>query len=247
MEKNFLVKVINKACCGDRQMKKRILNLLGIDLHKVHYEMFNDKYSKKYYGDDLFLYIDEYNDLIGVSIGAIYQKDFETYSCIYKFDNFRKNRSGLEEHAVAIIRIPSTERYYRPRYNKKYDINNENEKSLNTRLKTFKILKAEKYSDEEIAAFEKEIMTYFTNHLNEKLPETFRKMDVNKNDFASLLMYFAGDMREYEEAKKYLNKEKDKYNASGMIWSKSESWHYGEYLCSKKNIIKWYKCLPEEV
>ena len=52
MEKNFLVKVINKACCGDCQMKKRMLNLLGIDLHKVHYETFNDKYSKKYRAHD---------------------------------------------------------------------------------------------------------------------------------------------------------------------------------------------------
>ena len=246
MEKNFLVKVINKACCGDRQMKNRMLSLLGIDLNKVHYEIFNDKYSKKYYGDDLFIYVDKYNELIGVSIGAIYQKDFETYSCIYRYDDFRKNRSGLEEHAVIIIRIPASERYYKPRYNKKYDYNKD-EKSLKSRLRTFKVLKAEKYSDEEINAFEKEIMTYFTNHLNEKLPETFTKMDVNKNDFASLLMYFAGDMREYEEAKKYLNKEKEKYNASGMEWSKAESWHYAEYLNSKNNIIKWYKCIPEEV
>ena len=66
MEKNFLVKVINKACCGDRQMKNRMLSLLGIDLNKVHYEIFNDKYSKKYYGDDLFIYVDKYNELIGV-------------------------------------------------------------------------------------------------------------------------------------------------------------------------------------
>ena len=119
MKNNLLVNLINSTVLGDNRKKQQLIRLIKADLENVNYEVFTDKYSKKLYGNDLFLFFNHKNDLIGASIGAIYQKDFEEFGLgKYLYENFRKNRSGLEEHATTIIRIPASERYYTSRYNK---------------------------------------------------------------------------------------------------------------------------------
>ena len=63
-----------------------------INLEHYEYKIFNDKkYTKKLYGDDLFLFFDEGNNLIRTTIGTIYQKDFENEKKNYEEYCNKKN------------------------------------------------------------------------------------------------------------------------------------------------------------
>ena len=80
MEKNLLIKIINKACDNDNRRKKMLIKDLAIDLKNSKYEIYYDKYTKNYYGSDIFLYVDKDFNLVAVLLGDIYQNKFENYS-----------------------------------------------------------------------------------------------------------------------------------------------------------------------
>src|SRR5574344_1013862 len=98
--KELLVKVINKTVYG-KERRRSLIRDLKVDLEDCEScEVFEEKYTKKLYGNDLFLFINEDYRLIGCTIGAIYQKQFEEYGKL-------------------IIRVPANARIYSKRYNKK--------------------------------------------------------------------------------------------------------------------------------
>lgn len=251
MKNNLLVNLINSTVLGDNRKKRQLIRLIKVDLENVNYEIFTDKYSKKLYGDDLFLFFNHKNNLIGASIGAIYQKDFEEFSVgKYLYENFRKNRSGLEEHAEIIIRIPAAERYYRPRYNKKYSAVKNNlayDKELKERLAIFKNKKCEKYSDTDITVIQKRVVNYLMENLrNDDIIKSFNSIDCFASDIPSLLKSFVSDVRDYETHLRMLNEEKETLKNNNMEWVKSRSWNHKQLLKNIDKIIKWNNCLPEE-
>ena len=64
----------------ERKIKYALLDTLKEDL--VYNYRTSIKYSKKLYGNDLFLFFNHKNDLIGATIGAIYEKDFEEFGVV---------------------------------------------------------------------------------------------------------------------------------------------------------------------
>ena len=245
-----LIKEININVGGNDTLKRDLINLIAVDLQNVKCEIFKDKYSKKAYGNDLFLYFDSDDDMIGASIGAIYQKEYERYGCYdYKYDNFRKNRSGLEEHAVVIIRIPASERYYKQRYNKKYNQMRKiyYHKELKERLVVFKNRKYEKYSDADIIAIQKRILNYLMENLrNDEAFKSFKSVNCFASNIPSLLKSFASDIQDYETHLKMVNEEKEMFKNNNVEWVKSKSWNYKQLLKNIGKIINWNNCLPEE-
>lgn len=248
MKNNLLVNLINSTVLGDKRRKQQLIRLIQVDLENVNYEIFTDKYSKKLYGNDLFLFFNHKNDLIGATIGAIYQKDFEEFGVgKYLYENFRKNRSGLEEHATTIIRIPAEERYYKPRYNKKYSAVKNNsiyDKKLKVRLNEFKKLKYEDISDDDIILFENEVVNYIMKNLrNNEALKVFEKVYSFNIDAPSLLRCFSNEIKEYELALKQINEEKENFKNQGLDWKKEKSWYYDRLLSANESIVEWYKCL----
>ena len=114
---------------------------LAIDLKNSKYEIYYDKYTKNYYGSDIFLYVDKDFNLVAVLLGDIYQNKFENYSCFNKINGIEKNKFSIEKHSKFIIKIKHSERYYKQRYNKKYSSKIEGQKTLEERLNEFKMEK----------------------------------------------------------------------------------------------------------
>lgn len=248
MKNNLLVNLINSTVLGDKRRKQQLIRLIQVDLENVNYEIFTDKYSKKLYGNDLFLFFNHKNDLIGATIGAIYQKDFEEFGVgKYLYENFRKNRSGLEEHATIIIRIPASERYYTPRYNKKYRAVKNNliyDKELKIRLREFKKSKYENVSDDDIVSFENEVVNYIMKNLrNNEALNVFEKVCMFSVNTPSLLREFSNEINEYESVLKQVNEEKETFKDRDLNWRKEKSWYYNRLLEVKKTICEWHECL----
>ena len=163
--KKMLVKVINNTVSG-KVRRRSLIEDLKVDLENCEScKVFKGKYTKKLYGDDLFLFVNEDFKLIGCTIGAIYQKEFEQYTCYYRYNNFRKNRSGLEEHSKLIIRVPAEARVYSKRFNKKYTSATPKLPSLRARLINYKNKKNEEVNDEkEFEAKVKEELVHEKEH-----------------------------------------------------------------------------------
>ena len=248
MKNNLLANLINSTVSGDKKRKQQLIRLIQVDLENVNYEIFTDKYSKKLYGNDLFLFFNHRDNLIGASIGAIYQKDFEEFGVgKYLYENFRKNRSGLEEHATTIIRIPVEERYYEPRYNKKYSAVKNNsiyDKKLKVRLNEFKKSKYKDISDDDIVSFENEVVNYIMKNLrNNEALKVFEKVYSLNIDAPSLLRRFSDKIKEYELILKQINEEKEEFKNQGLDWKKENSWYYYQLLSANESIVEWHKCL----
>ena len=248
MKNNLLANLINSTLTGDKIRIQQLIRLIQVDLENVNYEIFTDKYSKKLYGNDLFLFFNHRDNLIGASIGAIYQKDFEEFGVgKYLYENFRKNRSGLEEHATTIIRISASERYYTPRYNKKYSAVKNNsiyDKKLKVRLNEFKKSKYKDISDDDIVSFENEVVNYIMKNLrNNEALKVFEKVYSLNIDVPSLLRCFSNKINEYESVLKQINEEKEDFKNQGLDWKKENSWYYYRLLSANESIVEWHKCL----
>ena len=244
--KELLVKVINNTVCGKVRRRSLIVDL-RVDLENCEScEVFEGKYTKKLYGDDLFLFVNDDFRLIGCTIGAIYQKEFEQYACYYKYSNFRKNRSGLEEHAKLVIRIPAEARIYRKRFNKKYTSATPKLPSLKARLQDYKNKKNEEVNDDMIVKMIEKVNTYIVKNLrNKEALNVFEKVSYGTKG-GSLLRIFGSEVETYESQLRILNQEKANYEARKIEWKAEESWNLRPYNDAKMEIIDWFKCVNSE-
>ena len=244
--KKLLVKVINNTVCG-KVRRRSLIEDLKVDLENCEScKVFKGKYTKKLYGDDLFLFVNEDLRLIGCTIGAIYQKDFEQYACYYKYSNFRKNRSGLEEHAKLIIRVPAEARVYSKRFNKKYTLISPKLPSLKARLIDYKNKKNEKVNDDMIVKMIEKVNTYIVKNLrNKEALNVFEKVSYATKG-GSLLRIFGSEVETYESQLRILNQEKANYEARKIEWKAEESWNLRPYNDAKMEIIDWFKCINSE-
>ena len=244
--KKLLVKVINNTVYG-KVRRRSLIDDLKVDLENCEScEIFKEKYTKKLYGDDLFLFVNKDFRLIGCTIGAIYQKQFEQYACYYKYSNFRKNRSGLEEHAKLIIRVPAETRIYSKRFNKKYTSISPKMPSLNARLVNYKNKKNEKVNDEMIIGMIEKVNAYIVKNLrNKEALETFEKVSYDTKG-GTLLRLFGSEVETYENQLRILNEEKESYRAEKIEWKAEGSWGLKLYNRSKMEIVNWFKCVNLE-
>ena len=244
--KKLLVKVINNTVCG-KVRRRSLIEDLKVDLENCEScKVFKGKYTKKLYGDDLFLFVNEDLRLIGCTIGAIYQKDFEQYACYYKYSNFRKNRSGLEEHAKLIIRVPVEARVYSKRFNKKYTSATPKLPSLKARLIDYKNKKNEKVNDDIIVKMIEKVNNYIVKNLrNEEALNVFKNVSYDTKG-GSLLRIFGSEVETYENQLRILNKEKVNYEARKIEWKAEDSWILKPYNDAKMEIIDWFKCVNSE-
>ncbi len=244
--KKLLVKVINNTVCG-KVRRRSLIEDLKVDLENCEScKVFKGKYTKKLYGDDLFLFVNEDLRLIGCTIGAIYQKEFEQYACYYKYSNFRKNRSGLEEHAKLIIRVPAEARVYSKRFNKKYTLISPKLPSLKARLIDYKNKKNEKVNDDMIVKMIEKVNTYIVKNLrNKEALNVFEKVSYATKG-GSLLRIFGSEVETYESQLRILNQEKANCEARKTEWKAEESWNLRPYNDAKMEIIDWFKCVNLE-
>lgn len=244
--KELLVKVINKTVYG-KERKRSLIRDLKVDLEDCEgCEVFEGKYTKKLYGNDLFLFINEDYRLIGCTIGAIYQKQFEEYGCYFQYENFRKNRSGLEEYAKLIIRVPANARIYSKRYNKKYTSIIPRMPSLKERLKDYKNKKNEEINDNIIIGMIEKTNNYIVKNLrNKEALEVFKNVSYDIKGGA-LLRLFGSDVERYEDRLRFLNEEKESYKERGVEWRAERSWSLKSYNDAKMEIINWFKCVHLE-
>ena len=240
--KKLLVKVINNTVSG-KVRRRSLIEDLKVDLENCEScKVFKEKYTKKLYGNDLFLFINKDFRLIGCTIGAIYQKEFEQYACYYKYSNFRKNRSGLEEHAKLVIRIPAEARVYSKRFNKKYTSVSPKLPSLQARLIDYKNKKNEKVNDEMVIGMIEKVNNYIIKNLrNEEALNVFKKVSYDTKGGA-LLRIFGSEVETYESKLRNLNEEKESYKARKIEWKAKESWSLKPYDDAKMEIIDWFKC-----
>ena len=220
---------------------------LRVDLENCEScKVFKGKYTKKLYGDDLFLFVNDDFRLIGCTIGAIYQKEFEQYACYYKYSNFRKNRSGLEEHAKLIIRVPAEARVYSKRFNKKYTSTTPKLPSLKARLQDYKNKKNEKVNDDMIVKMIEKVNSYIVKNLrNKEALNVFKNVSYDTKG-GSLLRIFGSEVETYENQLRILNKEKVNYEARKIEWKAEDSWNLRPYNDAKMEIIDWFKCVNSE-
>ena len=244
--KKLLVKVINNTACGKVRRRSLIMDL-RVDLENCEScKVFKGKYTKKLYGDDLFLFVNEDFRLIGCTIGAIYQKEFEQYTCYYKYSNFRKNRSGLEEHAKLIIRVPAEARVYSKRFNKRYTSATPKLPSLKARLQDYKNKKNEKVNDDIIVKMIEKVNNYIVKNLrNEEALNVFKNVSYDTKG-GSLLRIFGSEVETYENQLRILNKEKAEYKVRKIEWKAEDSWILKPYNDAKMEIIDWFKCVHLE-
>ena len=244
--KKLLVKVINNTVYG-KVRRRSLIEDLKVDLENCEScKIFKGKYTKKLYGNDLFLFVNESFELIGCTIGAIYQKEFEQYACYYKYSNFRKNRSGLEEHAKIIIRIPAEARIYSKRFNKKYTSAIPKLPSLRARLADYKNKKNENINDDMIIGMIEKVNNYIVKNLrNEEVLSVFKKVSYDTKG-GSLLRIFGSEVETYESTLRILNKEKESYKARKIEWKAKDSWSLKPYDDAKIEIIDWFKCVSSE-
>ena len=241
--KKLLVKVINETLWS-KTKKLGLIKELGIDLENCEgCEIFEGKYTKKLYGNDLFLFINKDFELIGCTVGAIYQKQFEEYGRYYIYENFRKNRSGLEEYAALIIRVPVELRTYKYRFNKKYDPSKPYVPSLKIRLRDYKNAKSEAYNDDKIMEIIKKVNAYIMENLrSENLRETF--YNVSGKIGAQILVDFSKSVEKYEIKKGYFEDEIKFYERRGLVYNPNgNSWEQKQYREAKSEIIDWYNCI----
>ena len=204
---NLLVKLIKR----DIRDKNNFSKITKIDLQNSKYEVFgNKKYSKKLYGNDLFLFFKN-NRFIGATNGATYRKDLEYYSSMYGGDITRKNRVGLESLSNIIIRIPQEELIYKPRYNKKYNPYSIKTTSLKNRLIDYKNSKVKTVSKEEATSMIITLNNYVINNIdNQEKLDKFAKVSSWSTrpghllkEIGSLLDNYRSTLQSYEEYKEY--------------------------------------------
>ena len=213
---NILIQLKNSMSPWNR---RGFIELLKVDLEHCQPEIFNGKhYNKKLYGDDLFLFINDRGALVGATIGATYQRDFENYSC-YVFDLI-KNRKGLENRSNIILRIASEDRIYTKRFNKKYSEYVPSTPSLKSRLKKYKNSKNKNIRPEQIENMLQELITTAQTSL-------------------SLA-------RQYKTYSKRLEQEKNKCKEQKLEWVEKNSFSYSNYIQLITQINDWYKLLKNE-
>ena len=241
--------LINLTCKNfTKYNKAKFINLLGVDLEKCQYEIFDGKkYTKKLYGNDLFLFFSK-NKFIGATIGAIYQKDFENYTKAWRIE--RKNRTGLESMSNLIIRIPEDQRIYRPRYNKKYNPIIKQQQPIKKRLEDYKRNKTNNVSDEIIMGMLQDLTNYiFKNVNNIENLQKFEKIYNWTINAGNLLSEVGSLMKEYQSCKNNFESEKKNYkeycNKKNMEynWKDEDSFSLNKYKDSIIEINKWYNII----
>ena len=238
---NILIQLINKS---SRVNRKRLINLIGVDLEHFEPEIFNGKhYTKKLYGDDLFLFVNEKGRLVGATIGAMYQKSFEDF-CVYDSE-LKKNRKGVEEKSKLVLRIPSENRIYRARFNKKYNEELPKKPSLNKRLSEYKNNKNKNLNDDQIKEMLRELMTTFSNNIfnNDFDMKKFKPVTRWNSSIEELISSITNLSKDYKRYLGYLITEKNEYEKNNTNWKKENSWYYKEYLSVVTAITDWYKIL----
>lgn len=238
---NILIQLINSK---SRFNKKRLINLIGVDLEHFEPEIFNGKhYTKKLYGDDLFLFINEKGRLVGATIGAIYQKSFEDF-CVYDSE-LKKNRKGVEEKSKLVLRIPSENRIYRARFNKKYNKELPKKPSLNKRLSEYKNNKNKNLNDDQVKEMLCELITTFSNNIfnNDFNTKKFNSVTSWDSSIEGLISSITNLSKNYKRYLEYLTTEKNEYEKNDKNWKKENSWYYKEYLSTITTIADWYKIL----
>ena len=240
---NILIQLINNS---SRFNKKRLINLIGVDLEHFQPEIFNGKHyniNKKLYSDDLFLFINEKGRLVGATIGATYQKSFEDF-CVYDSE-LKKNRKGVEEKSKLVLRIPSENRIYRARFNKKYNKELPKKPSLNKRLSEYKNNKNKNLNDDQIKEMLRELMTTFSNNIfnNDFDTKKFKPVTRWNSSIEELISSITNLSKDYKRYLGYLTTEKNEYEKNNINWKKENSWYYKEYLSTVTIIADWHKIL----
>ena len=224
--KNLLVNLIKQGISGN---KNSFLRISRIDLQNSKYEIFNDKkYTKKLYGDDLFLFFKD-KDFVGATIGATYQTYLEDFR-YFRNRAIRKNRKGLEQLSDLIIRVPQDQLIYKYRYNKKYNPVMEQPKSLSRRLQNYKNSKVKHYTKEEVVNMIIELNNYVIANINNQINLDKFKMLCNPNpgdllqSVGHLLKNYQNGLRMAETYKKF-------------------DWCMNDMLQSVVEIEKWYNII----
>lgn len=243
---NILIQLKNSMSPWNR---KGFVELLKVDLEHCQPEIFNGKrynINKKLYSNDLFLFINDRGALVGATIGATYQKDFENYSC-YVFD-LTKNRKGLENRSNIILRIASEDRIYTRRFNKKYSEYVPSTPSLKSRLKKYKNSKNKNIRPEQVENMLQELITTFANNVFNKNYDIrkFESVAGWYGDIEDLAQTSLSLARQYKQYSKRLEREKNEYKEQKLEWVEKNSFSYNNYIQLITQINDWYKLLKNE-
>ena len=243
---NILIQLKNSMSPWNR---RGFIELLKVDLEHCQPEIFNGKHyniNKKLYSNDLFLFINDRGALVGATIGATYQRDFENYSC-YVFDLI-KNRKGLENRSNIILRIASEDRIYTKRFNKKYSEYVPSTPSLKSRLKKYKNSKNKNIRPEQIENMLQELITTFANNVFNKNYNIrkFRSVAGFYGDIEDLAQTSLSLARQYKTYSKRLEQEKNKCKEQKLEWVEKNSFSYSNYIQLITQINDWYKLLKNE-
>lgn len=120
-----------------------LVEYLKIDLFNSKAEDFtNSLYKVTQHKDDIFLFLDNNGDIIGVLRGKKWDKDFSHINMKTPYGT-KKTWDEFSELSTKILRVPKHELKYKKRYNKKYSQKNtlkdyEYKHSLKERLNEYK-------------------------------------------------------------------------------------------------------------
>ena len=221
---NLLTNLIKRGIHGS---KNCFLRASKIDLQNSKYEIFGDKkYTKKLYGDDLFLFFNGKN-FVGATIGVTYQTCLEDFS-YFRNRAIRKNRKGLEQLSDLIIRVPQDQLIYKYRYNKKYNPVMEQPKSLSRRLQNYKNSKVKHHTKEEVVNMIIELNNYVITNINNQINLNKFKMLCNPNP-GDLLQRVGCLLKDYQNGLRLFETYKEKFDwcMDGMLQSivKIKEWY----------------------
>lgn len=210
--------------------RKNFVKELRVDVQTIEPIYFNgQKYKVKDHKDNYFLFIDKDFKLIGMLIGSTWNKDWENYEAYDMKRSWNgkyssvvvKNRSNMSEIATHILMItPDMRAPFKKRVPKKGNprfINSRNaRKSLQFRLKKYKLSKHKEISNEQVLETSRQLITYFAHHMfNPEMEEILvnkkpssRWFSINSiaeliKDVADLASNFNNRLDQYKKSSKF--------------------------------------------
>ena len=224
-----------------KMMRKAGLQVLRnefkVDIEKL--DVSNNFKGNKYTKDmanDIFLFFNK-KGFIGLTIGNKYDKKYDylnttfidEFYCHYNRKTLNRNWKNLNIFATDVIHIKKSDMTLRKKQN-----NTNKPKSLNERLKEYKINKYDKITHEQILNKSKEVVSFINERLFETLPNEYKYIKwFTINSYPKLLESFSKDVNDYIVSYNRMNKNK------GF----DEQFDINEYNTNKINILKWYKTL----
>lgn len=238
MKTNQILK--NMVSKINKSQKRNFVRLLGIDVQT--YEPTNMVFNKYKASlkDNIFLYIDEKYNLLGVLKG---NDGFKTYSKYTTYDkyltNYPYNRKHLTQQSKYILMIDKEDikenLNYKSLNNKKLN----HKQELRKRLEKYKTDKNEKYSHDDILKIMQEILSFCNSNLfmsESDIKKYFRNVFTFDRTMFDIIRCFAEHAKDYT---RYYNQ----YLENKQYRIKNNGYCYDSYIKSKNNIIDWYKII----